>query len=221
MSGEVCWGVGGDQGSCEKRCGGGVGKCFGVWGEIRKDVWGVEKCGRVYGVSGEGGKRVYGERKCVGVWERMWGGVGKCVRVWGPNTLPHTSFLTFPYISPYLPHTPTHFPTPPSSHISPHTPTHFPTIPTSPSPSQSVAKLPCDEVSVAKLLRRSYHVAKLLATESTDRCQLTAATTDCQKQLRALYRSENALRALNNLTRLENRLRAGSRLLGSVTVRFG
>ena len=42
-----------------------------------------------------------------------------------------------------------------SSHISPsspHTATHFPTpIPTSPSPSQSVAKLPCDEVSVAKL----------------------------------------------------------------------
>ena len=41
--------------------------------------------------------------------------------------------------------------------------------------------------------------------------QLTARTTDRQKQLRALYRSENALRALNNLTRLENRLTAGSR----------
>ena len=37
-------------------------------GEIRKDVRGVEKCGRVYGVSGEGCGRVYGERKCVGVW---------------------------------------------------------------------------------------------------------------------------------------------------------
>ena len=36
-------------------------------------------------------------------------------------------------------------------------------------------------------------------------------TTDREKQLRALYRSENALRALNNLTRLENRLTAGSR----------
>ena len=38
--------------------------------------------------------------------------------------------------------------------------------------------------------------------ESTDRqdnsptCELAAATTDCQKQLRALYRSENALRAV-------------------------
>ena len=25
--------------------GGGVGKCVGVWGEVRKDVWRVEKCG--------------------------------------------------------------------------------------------------------------------------------------------------------------------------------
>ena len=44
---EVCWGVGGGQGSCGKRngeCEGGVGKCVGVWGEVRKDVWGVEKC---------------------------------------------------------------------------------------------------------------------------------------------------------------------------------
>ena len=31
--------------------GGDVGKCVGVWGEIRKDVWG--RCGKVYGVSGE------------------------------------------------------------------------------------------------------------------------------------------------------------------------
>ena len=95
----------------------------------------------------------------------------KCARVWGPNTLsptfPHISSLTFPYISPYQPHTPTHFPTPPLIPLptSPHTPTHFPTpIPISPSPSQSMAKLPCDEVSVAKLPWRSYHVAKLLAT---------------------------------------------------------
>ena len=37
--------------------GGGVGKCVGVWGEARKNVWGVEKCGegcdREYGVSEE------------------------------------------------------------------------------------------------------------------------------------------------------------------------
>ena len=35
----------------------GVGKCVGVWGEIRKDVW--EGVWRVYGVSGE-------VRWCVG-----------------------------------------------------------------------------------------------------------------------------------------------------------
>ena len=54
-------------------------------------------CGRVYGVSGE---------VCWHVGRRMG-------EVWGPNTLPHISSLTFPYISPYFPHTPTHFPTPP------------------------------------------------------------------------------------------------------------
>ena len=124
-----------------------------------------------------------GRCKCVGVRGRdvgkgmPRGSVGKRVRVSGPNILPprlpHISSLIFPYISPYLPHTPTHFPTPPLiplfhiSPSSPHTPTHFPTpIPTSPSTSQSVVKLPCDEVSVTKLLWRSYHVAKLLATET-------------------------------------------------------
>ena len=71
MSGEVCWGVGEGQGSCGKRYGGCRGRCRGMcWdvGEVRKDVWGVEKCGRVYGVSGKGCGKVYGERKCVGVW---------------------------------------------------------------------------------------------------------------------------------------------------------
>ena len=47
---------------------GGVGKCIGVCGEVRKDVRGVEKSRRVYGVSGEGCGRVCGERKCVCVW---------------------------------------------------------------------------------------------------------------------------------------------------------
>ena len=47
--------------------------------------------------------------------------------------------------------------------------------------------------------------------------QLTVARTDREKPLRALYCSENALRALNNLTRLENRLRWG---VGSVRVRL-
>ena len=47
---EVCWGVGGGQGSCGKRyggVGGDVGKCVGVWGRYRKErcvgsgeVWG-------------------------------------------------------------------------------------------------------------------------------------------------------------------------------------
>ena len=35
MSGEMCWGVGGGEGSCGKRYGvlqGGIGKCDGVWG---------------------------------------------------------------------------------------------------------------------------------------------------------------------------------------------
>ena len=201
MSGEVCWGVGGHQGSCGKRCGGGVGKCLGVWGEIRKDV---EKSGRVYGVSGEGGKKVYGEKKCVGVWGKD---VGRCRKMCQgvepqhtsphllphlslhlplpsphPNTLSYTSLLyLFPHLAPH-PNTFSYYP-----HISPHLlkvwrsyhvtkflwrsycgevtmwrsywqPPHLP------SPSQSVAKLPCDEVCVAKLLWRSYHVAKLLAT---------------------------------------------------------
>ena len=67
---------------------------------------------------------------------RNGGSTGECVRLWGSNTLPptlpHISSLTsphllphFPYISPYLPYTPTHF------LLSPHLP----------SPSQSVAKL--------------------------------------------------------------------------------
>ena len=166
MSGEVCWGVGGHQGSCGKRCGGGVGKCLGVWGEIRKDV---EKSARVYGVSGEGVRKCMGRRSVLAYGERMWGGVGKCVRVWGPNTLPHISFLTSPF-----PTSPLTFPTPQHTFLhlpliplptSRPTPQHiFLLSPHLPSPSQSVAKLPCDEVSVAKLLWRSYHVVKLLAT---------------------------------------------------------
>ena len=101
-------------------------------------MWGVEKCGRVYGVS----------VKCVGegCGERNGGGEGKCVGVWGPNTLPFTS-LTSP--SPH-PNTLSYI----SSHTSSPTPQHtfLHLSPHLPSPSQSVAKLPCDEVSVAKLL---------------------------------------------------------------------
>ena len=51
MSGEVCWGVGGGEGSCGRRYGGVGGRCREVcWGvgQVRKDVW-------------------------VGVWESVWG----------------------------------------------------------------------------------------------------------------------------------------------------
>ena len=40
VSGEVCWGVGGAVGRGMGDVKGGVGKCVGVWGEARKDVWG-------------------------------------------------------------------------------------------------------------------------------------------------------------------------------------
>ena len=120
FSGEVCWGVGGGDGSCGKRCG---GRC-------REVCWGVR----------------VGKERCVGR------GVGECTGM-GPQ---HTSSLTFPYISSYLPNTLSYTSSYTSSHISPfypHTPTHFPTIPLYlPSRSQSVAKLPCNGVSVAKLL---------------------------------------------------------------------
>ena len=114
--------------------GGDIGKCVGVWGEVRKDVWGG--CGKVYGVSGEVCRRVG-----KGYGEGNGGDVGKCIEVWSPNTLliPHISSLpsSFPafsltsstphhtflhllsYLFPHLPFLPPH-------------PTHFPTIPTSP-----------------------------------------------------------------------------------------
>ena len=148
MSGEVCWGVGGDQGSCGKRCGGGVGKCLGVWGEIRKDVWGVEKCGRVYGVSGEGGKRVYGERKCVGVWGKN---VGRCREMCqgvGPQHTSHISFLTSPF-----PTSPLTFPTPQHTflHLFPHLAPHPNTFSYYPHVSPHLLKV-----------WRSYHETKFL-----------------------------------------------------------
>ena len=85
--------------------GGDVGKYVGVWGEVRKDVWGVEKCGKVYGVSGK-------------VWWHVGKGcgegneedVGKCVEVWGPNTLliPHISLPSPLPTSPLTSPTPQH-----------------------------------------------------------------------------------------------------------------
>ena len=45
VSGEVCWGVGGGEGSCGKRYGGCGGRCREVCWGVSKDVCGVEKCG--------------------------------------------------------------------------------------------------------------------------------------------------------------------------------
>ena len=129
MCGEGCGRVYGVSG---EGVGGGVGKCIGVWGEARKDVWGV-KCCRVYGVSGEVCWRVG-----KGCGERNGGGV--TYEDVGPeHTSSHISLSSFPSPFLHLPLPPTHphtlsytFHT--SFHISPsfpHTPTHFPTIPTS------------------------------------------------------------------------------------------
>ena len=78
---EVCWGVGGGQGSCGKRygqmgsVGGGKERCVGSG-----EVWGG--CGKVYGASGEVCWHVG-----KGCGEGNGEDVGKCVEVWGPNTL--------------------------------------------------------------------------------------------------------------------------------------
>ena len=94
------------------------------------------------------------------------------------HTSPHLLLHLIPphlsYISRYLPHIPTHFPTPPliplpTSFLPSPTPQHiFLLSPHLPSPSQSVAKLPCDEVSVAKLL----------ATFKTPPCQTPLDTVN-------------------------------------------
>ena len=130
----MCWGVRGGKERCV-----GSGEVWesvwDEWGGVWESVWGEEVCWRV-------GK---------GCGERNGGGVGKCVRMWGPNTLPHISSLTSPFptsplISPTPQHTSLHLPLTPL----PTSPLPHPTVP-HPSPLQSVAKLPCDEVSVAKL----------------------------------------------------------------------
>ena len=145
----MCWGVGGGK----ERC---VGRVWeSVWGE-----W--EVCWRVGKGCGEGN----GED------------VGKCVQVWNPNTLviPHISlpspFPTSPLTSPTSHHTFLHllsylFPHPSFPPPHPNTFSYYPHISLHLLKvwrSYHVAKLPCDEVSVTKLLWRSYHVAKLLAT---------------------------------------------------------
>ena len=105
---EVCWDVGGGQGSCGKRYGGCGGRCrkmcWGV-GEGKErcvgsgEVWGG--CGKVYGVSEEVCWRVG-----KGCGEGNGEDVRKCAELWGPNTLliPHISlpspFPTSPLTSP-------------------------------------------------------------------------------------------------------------------------
>ena len=136
----MCWGMEG-----------GKERCVGS-GEVWERVW----------------ESVWGEWEIVlGCGERNGGGVGKCVWVWSPNTLPHISSLTSPfptstltsptpqhtflhllsYLFPHLPFLPPH---PNSfsyySHISPH-----------------LLKV-WRSYHVTKFLWRTYHVAKLLAT---------------------------------------------------------
>ena len=127
-------------------------------------MWVVEKCGRMHGVSGEVcwlvGK---------GCGEGNRGDVkGKCVEVWGPNTLliSHISlpspFLTSPLTSPTLHHTFLHL----LSYLFPHLPflpPHPNTFSYYPHISLHLLKV-WRSYHVTKFLWRSYHVAKLLAT---------------------------------------------------------
>ena len=126
--------------------------------------------------------------KCVGVWGEEW---GRCREVcWGVEPQ-HTSPHFLPHLIPSSPLTSPHPNT--LSYISSHTSSHiFPSSPTPqhifllsphlPSPSQSVAKLPCDEVSVAKLLaticttyaKNLHHICKVTAPhmQRTISCRL-------------------------------------------------
>ena len=111
-----------------------------------------EGCGRVYGVSREVCWRVG-----KGCGERNGGGVGKCVRVWGPNTLPptllHISSLTSP------------FPTSPlTSPTSQHTFLHllsylFPHLPFLPPHPNTFSYYPHISPHLLKVWQ-SYHVTK-------------------------------------------------------------
>ena len=104
-----------------------------------------------------------------GCGDRNGGGIGKCVRVWDPNTLPstlpHISSLTSPFptsplTSPIPQHTFLHL----LSYLFPHLPPHPNTL--------SYTYLPhllkvWQSYHVTKFLWRSYYVAKLLATVHT------------------------------------------------------
>ena len=152
----MCWGVGGGQGSCGKRCGGrcrkmcwvvggGKERCVGS-GEVWESIWGEEVCWRV-------------EKECG---EKNGGGVGKCDWVWGPNT-----FSTSPP-SPHSPHLFLHLPLPPThpntlsytslSYLFPHLPFLAPqpnTFSYYPHISPHLLKV-WRSYHVTKFLRRSY-----------------------------------------------------------------
>ena len=151
---ESAWGEWGSVLGCREMCWGvgeGKEKCVGS-GEVWESVWG--EWGGVW-------ESVWGRGSVLACGEKMWGEEWERCRemcwVWGPNTLPNIS-LTSPFSkSPLTSFTPQHtflhlsliplptspLPRPISQHI-------FLLSPHLPSP-QSVAKLPCDEVSVAKL----------------------------------------------------------------------
>ena len=145
---------------------GGVVKCAGVWGEARKDVWG----GVWESVWGEWGKVCW--RVGKGCKERNGGGVGNCIRVWGPTHFPtsppspHSLHLS--YISRYLPHIPTHLPTPPLIPLPhlPFLPPHPNTFSYYPHIFPHLLKV-WRSYHVMKFLWRSYHVAKLSCGEVT------------------------------------------------------
>ena len=124
--------------------------CWGV-GEVREDVWGVEKCGRVYGVCGKVCWRVG-----KGCGEGNGVDVGKCVEVWGPNTLliPHISSLPSPF--------PTSSPTPHHTFLHLLSPYLFPHLPFLPPHPNTFSYYPHISLHLLKVWR-SYHVAKLLA----------------------------------------------------------
>ena len=124
--------------------GGGKERCVGSG-----EVWGG--CGEVYGASGEVCWRVG-----KGCGEGNGEDVGKCVEVWGPNTLliPHISlpspFPTSPLISPTSHHTFIHL----FSYLFPH-PSFLPPHP------NTFSYYPHISLHLLKVWR-SYHVTKFL-----------------------------------------------------------
>ena len=124
------------MGPCKEKCVG-SGK---MWGGVWESVWGEW-------------------RSVLACGERIGRDVGKCVRVWGSNTLPDTlshisSLPSSFHTSPPHPNTRSCTSSHTSSHIffPPSTPLHIFLLSSHlPSPFQSVAKLLCDEVTEAKL----------------------------------------------------------------------